>query len=154
MGLWDWALTAYGRPGVAPVCLALQDGHDQNIPLLLAAAWAAEQERTLDLDRAVTLARVWESDVVGPLRGARRALKISRSPIPDTGREALRETVKAVELEAERLLLAALESLAWPGEVAPVEAALTAAAARWSATKNSPPPPADGLSALSSALLG
>jgi uncharacterized protein (TIGR02444 family) len=154
VGLWDWALAAYARPGVAPVCLALQDGHHQNIPLLLAAAWAAEQGRTLDLDRAVALARVWEADVVGPLRGARRGLKISPPPVPDSSREALRETVKAVELEAERLLFSALESLAWPGEVAPVEAAVTAAAVRWSATKNSSPPPADGLSALSSALLG
>lgn len=154
MGLWDWALAAYARPGVAPVCLALQDGHDQNIPLLLAAAWAAEEGRALDLDRAVSLTRAWEADVVGPLRTARRALKVSRGPIPDTSREALRETVKAVELEAERLLLAALESLAWPGDVAPAEPALTAAAARWSATKNSPPPPADGIAALSSALLG
>ncbi len=153
MGLWDWALAAYARPGVAPVCLALQDGHDQNIPLLLAAAWAAEQGRTLDLDRAVAVTRAWEADVVAPLRSARRALKLSHPPVRDSGREALRETVKAVELEAERLLLAALESLAWPGDVAPVEAALTAAAARWTPSKNSPPP-ADGISALSSALLG
>jgi uncharacterized protein (TIGR02444 family) len=153
MGLWDWALTAYARPGVAAICLALQDGHDQNVPLLLAAAWAASEGRTLDLDRAVAVARAWEADVVGPLRSARRGLKISQSPIPDSGREALRETVKAVELEAERLLLAALESLAWPGEAAPLEPALAAVAARWGASKNSSPP-TDGISALSSALLG
>jgi uncharacterized protein (TIGR02444 family) len=153
MGLWDWALTAYGRPGVAAICLALQDGHDQNIPLLLAAAWAAAEGRSLDLDQAVALTRAWDADVVAPLRAARRALKVSHTPISDSGREALRETVKAVELEAERLLLAALESLAWSGETAPLEPALTAASARWSQTKN-PPPPADGIAALSSALLG
>ncbi len=158
MGLWDWALAAYARPNVAAVCLALQDGHGQNVPLLLAAAWAASEGRTLDLDRAVDLTRAWEADVVGPLRSARRGLKMSQSPIPDSGREALRETVKAVELEAERLLLAALESLAWPGEPVAVDAAavttaLAAAATRWSAMKNSSPP-ADGIAALSSALLG
>ena len=84
MGLWDWALAAYARPNVAAVCLALQDGHGQNVPLLLAAAWSAEQGRTLDLDRAVTLVQGWEADVVGPLRVARRGLKISRSPIADS----------------------------------------------------------------------
>ena len=41
MGLWDWAVAAYGRPGVAPACLDLQDRFEQNVPLLLAAAWSA-----------------------------------------------------------------------------------------------------------------
>ena len=153
MGLWDWALAAYGRPGVAAACLALQDARGQNVPLLLAAAWAADQCRTLDLDRAVALTREWETEVVGLLRGARRGLKLSRAPIVDSSRQALRETVKAVELEAERLLLAALESLSWPGEPACVEAALSRAALAWSAGKNSPPP-GDDIAALSEALLG
>lgn len=153
MGLWEWALEAYARPGVAPACLALQDADGQNVPLLLAAAWGADQGRTLDPDRAVALAAAWETDVVGPLRTARRGLKLSRNPIPDTRREALRETVKAVELEAERLLLAAFESLAWPGDVAPVDAALDSVARRWSALKDLPPP-TDGILALSTALLG
>lgn len=153
MGLWDWTLAAYARPGVAPACLALQDNNGQNVPLLLAAAWAATQGRSLDLDKAVALTRAWEADVVAPLRAARRGLKVSTPPIGDAAREALRQTVKAVELEAERLLLAALESLAWPGEAAPMDAALATAAARWSTPEN-PPPPAGEIVALSFALLG
>lgn len=140
MGLWDWAVAAYGRPGVAPACLDLQDRFEQNVPLLLAAAWSAAQGRTLDLDAAVALTRAWEADVVAPLRAARRGLKIAHRPIPDAGREALRETVKAVELESERLLLAALETLAWPGQAAPLEPALGRAAAAWATAKNSAPP--------------
>ncbi len=152
MGLWDWAVEAYGRPGAAPACLHLQDAHGQNAPLLLAAAWAAAEGRTLDLDAAIGLARAWEADVVGPLRAARRGLKTSHSPIPDAGREALRETVKAIELESERLLLAALEKLAWPGEAADVGEALSKAADAWARTKISPPPPAE-VAALAAALL-
>ncbi len=153
MGLWDWALTAYARSGAAAACLSMQDAHGQNIPLLLAAAWAADQGRTLDLDPAVTLTRAWEADVVAPLRAARRGLKLSRPPIASSSREALRETVKAVELEAERLLLSALERRAWPGEPAPVALALSAAAAAWAGAKNSPPP-SDDIAALATALLG
>lgn len=152
MGLWDWAVRAYGRPGVAPACLHLQDVHGQNAPLLLAAAWAAAEGRTLDLDAAVGLARAWEADVVGPLRAARRGLKTAHSPILDTGREALRETVKAVELESERLLLAALETLTWPGEPAALHAALDRAASAWAHMKFSAPP-SDEVAALAAALL-
>lgn len=152
MGLWDWAVQAYGRPGAASACLHLQDAHSQNVPLLLAAAWAASQARTLDLDAAVHLARAWEADVVAPLRAVRRALKVSHGPIPDAGREALRETVKAVELESERLLLAALEKLAWPGEPADPGVALGRAAAAWAHMKFSAPPPGE-VAALAAALL-
>lgn len=153
MGLWNWVLDRYARPGVAPICLTLQDEHGQNAPLLLAAAWAAAQARTLDIDAAVALTRGWEIEVVAPLRAARRGLKTSRSHIPDSGREILRETVKAVELEAERLLLAAIEKLAWPGDAGDVEATLTVAAEAW-ARPNSSPPPADKVAALAAALLG
>jgi uncharacterized protein (TIGR02444 family) len=153
MGLWDWVLEAYARPGVAAACLALQDAHGQNVPLLLAAAWAGAQARSLDLDRAIALTRAWEADVVAPLRSARRGLKTSRSPIAESSRETLRTTVKAVELEAERLLLAALESLSWPGEAREGEAALAAAARAWTGP-NFSPPPANEIAALGAALLG
>jgi hypothetical protein len=54
------------------------------------------------------LARAWEEEAVGPLRRLRRALK-ALDPEPD--REAVRDQVKAVELDAERRLLSALERL-------------------------------------------
>ena len=101
---WDWAVAAYARPGVAEACLDLQDTHGQNVPLLLWALW-----RGGDVTAAVTMARSWEKDVTGPLRGVRRRLK------GRTGAEALRDRVKAVELEAERVLMSALEAVAGPG---------------------------------------
>ena len=100
---WDWAVVAYAKPGVAEVCLDLQDAHGQNVPLLLWALW-----RGGDVTAAVTMARSWEDDVVGPLRGVRRRLK------GRAGAEALRDRVKAVELEAEHVLMSALEALAGP----------------------------------------
>ena len=98
---WDWAVAVYARPGVAEACLDLQDSHGQNVPLLLWAAW-----RGGDVAAAVGLARAWEDEVVAPLRGVRRRLK------GRAGAETLRERVKAVELEAERTLMLALEAVA------------------------------------------
>lgn len=101
---WDWAVAAYARPGVAEACLDLQDAHGQNVPLLLWAIW-----RGGDVDAAVALARSWEDEVIGPLRGVRRRLKARADA------EALRQKVKAVELEAERNLMSALEAFAGVG---------------------------------------
>jgi uncharacterized protein (TIGR02444 family) len=108
-GLWDWAVATYARPGVADACLQLQDEHAQSVPLLLWALWSAEAGRTPDLLTGAATARAWEEEVVGPLRRLRRALK-ALDPEPD--REAVRDQVKAVELDAERRLLAQLERLA------------------------------------------
>lgn len=113
--LWDWASGVYDAPGVAEACLHLQDDADQNVPLLLWAAWIAKSGRQPDaetLEAACDTARVWTDTTIGPLRAVRRTLK---APIPDMGdlaRELVRDRVKALELEAENYLLAALEILA------------------------------------------
>ena len=50
MRLWDWAIAAYGAPGVAEACLALQDSNEQNVPLLLWSAWVARTGRKPDVE--------------------------------------------------------------------------------------------------------
>ncbi len=116
---WDWAVAAYARPGVAEACLDLQDSYGQNVPLLLWAVW-----RGGDVGDAVDLATLWESEVIGHLRHARRNLKRFG------GYEALRERIKADELDAERTLMTALEGV-MPAPEAPAEARLRAVVARW-----------------------
>ena len=122
-------MAAYAKPGVAEACLDLQDTYGQNVPLVLWALW-----RGGDVLAAVALARSWDKEVVAPLRAVRRRLK-GRS-----GAEALRERVKAVELEAERSLMLALEAVA--GAV-PDPGAPAAVARAWG---GSPAP--DGLARL------
>ena len=115
MRLWDWARTAYAVDGVADACLELQDAAGQNVPLLLWAAWCAAEGRAPDedaLEAAGDTARAWQDTAIGPLRAVRRALKPRAPDLDDGDREAVRAQVKAVELEAERCLLAALEALA------------------------------------------
>lgn len=117
VSLWNWSVSAYDRPGVAEACLALQDSHDHNVPLLLWSAWTAATGRRPDgedIEAACDTARAWAASTIAPLRAVRRTLK---GPIPDVDSEArldLRKQIQAVELAAERYLLEALEALAPP----------------------------------------
>ncbi|MFI4950743.1 MAG: TIGR02444 family protein [Caulobacterales bacterium] len=146
MGLWDWTLEAYARPGVPDACLALQDRHRQNTSLLLWAVWAEAADPAL-LARAADVARRWDALALSPIREVRRALKPPFGGIGDAPREGLREDVKAVELRAERVLMEALEAMTERGGGEPALAALEGAAAAWGK-----PAPADALAALAVAL--
>ncbi|MFZ4166631.1 TIGR02444 family protein [Brevundimonas sp. NPDC058933] len=120
--LWSWAVAAYDAPGVAEACLGLQDHNEQNVPLLLWAAWIARTGRRPDeetIEAACDAARAYDTVIVGQLRAVRRTLK---APVPDIDhdhREALRQQVKALELDAERRLMLELEGLAPPPSGAP-----------------------------------
>jgi uncharacterized protein (TIGR02444 family) len=114
MTLWDWAVAAYAAEGVADVCLDLQDHHEQNTCLLLWGGWNAATGRRPDedtIEAACDVARAWDSTTISPLRAVRRTLKLPVPDIDDAAREAVRTRIKAVELEAERQLLLALEGL-------------------------------------------
>ena len=112
---WSWAVAAYDAPGVAEACLSLQDHNEQNAPLLLWAAWVAVTGRRPDeetIEAACDAARAYDTVIVSQLRAVRRTLK---APIPDVAndhREALRQQVKALELDAERRLMLELQELA------------------------------------------
>ena len=135
-GLWDWSVRAWAAPGVGETCVELQDAAGQNAPLLLWAAWAARTGRAVDedaLEAACDIARAWQETTVAPLRAVRRALKSRNPDLEDADREAVRAQVKAVELDAERRLLLALEALTGsPAAPRPVAEALIAVARQWS----------------------
>lgn len=130
--LWSWAVAAYGRPGVAEACLALQDDHGQDVPLLLWAAWRGPADAET-VEAACDTARSWRDAAIAPLRLVRRTLKKPVPDMEDAARLALREQVKAVELAAERGLLEALEALSGPAQVPAPDPlpALVAAARAW-----------------------
>ncbi|WP_374515954.1 TIGR02444 family protein [Brevundimonas sp.] len=137
MKLWEWSTRAWASPGVEGACLDLQDAQGQNIPLLLWAGWTAATGRTLaedDIEAACDTARVWQETAVAPLRGVRRALKTRIPDIEDADREAIRAQIQAVEIDAERRLLGALEALSPPpsGPAKPALPVLAAVSRRWS----------------------
>ncbi|MBV8535938.1 MAG: TIGR02444 family protein [Alphaproteobacteria bacterium] len=97
--LWTYSLRLYRRPGVAPACIALQDRLGVDVNVLFFCLWMAASGRPLmpaTLRLAAGLARVWTTNVVGPLRGTRRFLKPLDLP-------KLRGAVAQVELAAERV---------------------------------------------------
>ncbi|MFA4939817.1 TIGR02444 family protein [Brevundimonas sp.] len=143
MRLWDWAVTAYAAPGVGEACLALQDNSEQNVPVLLWSAWVAVTGRKPDaetIEAACDTARAWDSVVVAPLRSVRRTLKAPIPDIDDGPREAVRNRIKALELEAERHLLEALDALAPEpsGPARPAIEALIATARVWASVTPRP----------------
>jgi uncharacterized protein (TIGR02444 family) len=146
MSLWAWTLEAYGQPGVAQACLALQDDHGQNTSLLLWAVWAEAADADL-LARAADAAHSWEATALVPLRAVRRALKAPAPPVADAAREGLRDDVKAAELRAERVLMETLEAMGGARGGAHALAALEAASRAWGK-----PAPANALAALAAAL--
>jgi uncharacterized protein (TIGR02444 family) len=134
--LWPWSLEVYGRPGVEAVLLELQDAQGQCAPFLLWSLWVAASGRPLDAPKAAAcaeLARAWQDAAVSPLRKLRRDLEAkARSPRVQV---RVREGVKALELEAERMLLQMLEeaSAAQPGAAGNAEATLLLAMRAWGA---------------------
>jgi len=133
---WTFSLRMYGQPGVPPACLTLQDGSGVDVNVLLFALYAASCGRGLsaaDVNRIMASVEPWKNQAVVPLRGVRRFLKDTPEGFEPKGVEELRQRVKAVELEAERLQQETLFAL-WPDSslgnaMEPVAAARTNASA-------------------------
>lgn len=100
--LWDFSLQLYGRPGVEPACLRLQDSVGLDVNMLLLCCWLGTKGVMLPQAGFETLEgriRDWRRNVVEPLRAVRRYLKNAGEEAAD----GFREEVKHLELEAERL---------------------------------------------------
>ncbi|CDZ26732.1 TIGR02444 family protein [Neorhizobium galegae] len=112
-GLWDFALRLYGAPGVGEACLLLQDESGVDVPVLLFSAWLAKKSVALsptEIARIDALIADWRNEVVKPLRALRRRLKSGPHPASNKETEILRNGVKAIELNAEKIELAVLEA--------------------------------------------
>ncbi|MFV3304920.1 TIGR02444 family protein [Pseudomonas sp. NY15181] len=129
--VWSYALKLYARPGVEPACLSLQES-GVDVCLLLASAWLGDAGVAFEPARMSVLesaARDWREEVIVPLRSLRQRW---REPArQDAALAPLRERLKQLELEAEKVLLERLEDVAkdWPrGEAEDLSRWLDAAA--------------------------
>lgn len=114
--LWNHALALYARPGIETACLEVQTmGGD--VCLLLCATWLQARAVTFSEARAQALRAIagpWQNDVVAPLRSLRQQWRTPAQHDPHLA--ALRESVKGLELQAEKQLLQRLQTCAqhWP----------------------------------------
>lgn len=114
--LWRFAESFYQRPGVEHACLTLQ-ALGADVCLLLCATWLGRRGVIYDADLAEQmrqLARPWQYDVVRVLRQVRQDWR--QNAHHDSELAVLREQVKRLELEAERIQLQRLAALIseWP----------------------------------------
>ncbi len=115
---WRFSLRTYRAPGMQAACLALQESCDADVNLLLLCGWLGRSGRSIDkrrLREAMRCVRAWQSDVIAPVRQARRALKRNPPRDADLARR-LRHQMLALELELEFIEQAMLAELAarWP----------------------------------------
>ncbi len=103
---WTFSLAVYGRPGVPPACLTLQDSGGADVNVVLFALFLGRSGRVIDAQTAGRIAGTiepWRANIVAVLREARRALKEPPAPFEGPAVDHLRKNVKAAELEAERI---------------------------------------------------
>ncbi|MGK0498495.1 MAG: hypothetical protein ACJAYG_000124 [Oceanicoccus sp.] len=110
--IWDYTLSVYGKDGVSPILIRLQDEYGADVNLLLCACWLGGQGQLLNADGWRTLVQAsakWRAEGIIPLRALRRFLK------GQAGLEEFRERVNQLEVDAEQwqhqLMLEALDEL-------------------------------------------
>lgn len=110
------ALALYGREGVSGACLLLQQRTGLDVNVLLMAAWMGARRKrrlgTAEVARARALVADWHAEIVKPLRAIRQRLKSGPAPAPSEQTKQLRAKVQAIEISAELIELAQLQSLA------------------------------------------
>jgi len=102
---WTFSLAVYRQPNVAPQCLELQEKLSANVNVLLFCAWIGSEFSLLLGAGDVAALRAanpqWHDPVVRPLRGVRSYIKTMAGE--DEILQALRQKVKALELQAEQI---------------------------------------------------
>ncbi|MCW3149513.1 TIGR02444 family protein [Stutzerimonas stutzeri] len=107
--LWTFALACYARPGVESACLELQE-HGADVCLLLCAAWLEARHIDATPERLQQLSEIampWQQQTLLPLRRLRQDWRARAKQ--DAELSQLREQLKALELQAERIVLGRLE---------------------------------------------
>lgn len=106
--VWPNMILLYADSRISQLCLSLQDEFDADVPVLLLLVIADRRGISCEdeaFDQFLTDAATWRELVVRPLRTLRRAMKGRCEAGAET---ALREDIKRVELQAERLHVARL----------------------------------------------
>jgi uncharacterized protein (TIGR02444 family) len=102
---WRYSLRLYREPGIADICLQLQERSGVDVNVLLFVLWLAQEGRATgerDFHAIEEATARWRDETIRPLRAVRSRLKRPEI-LADTERSALRDAVKTIELQAERI---------------------------------------------------
>ena len=114
---WDFSIRTYKTEQVATACLSLQDERGVDVNMLLFCCWFGHTRGHLPLQsfqEIFDFSESWAARVVRPLRGARTWMKsdgCSDPRMPTRTCMELREKIKGLELNAEKIQQSVLESL-------------------------------------------
>ena len=116
-GFWDFSNRIYRVDHVSHACLSLQDESGADVNMLLFCCWAATVNVELSDDQfqnVLRFSRSWADDIVRPLRAIRSTMKHDGgrlSAVPIATFSELRENIKKIELQAEKLQQQQLETM-------------------------------------------
>lgn len=114
---WDFSVRTYRTSGVPDACLSLQDEFDIDVNMFLYCCWLAVRRGEFDTELwsdTIEFSSAWAGKLVKPLRLARTWMKhegCANGAGPTDACMQLREKVKSVEFDAERVQQEVLESL-------------------------------------------
>lgn len=114
LSLWEYSCNVYKQADIEEACLILQNKYDVNVPLLLFLYWSGQYKGVLVSDMAellVTETQHWNDVCIEPLRKIRADMKTKATGDANESWWGMRESVKHLELQAEKALLAKLEGL-------------------------------------------
>ncbi len=116
-GFWDFSVRTYRTIDVPEACLSLQNDYGADVNMVLYCCWIGACIGPFDKElfaAASEFSTNWADHVVVPLRSARTWMKhtgCSAKPVPTDACMELRDKVKSVEFDAEKLQQQVLESL-------------------------------------------
>ena len=123
---WDFSLDVYGRDGVPPACLVLQERHHIDVNVLLFCCWLGASGRGImtDAETAAMVGAVdsWHETVVREIRAVRQRMKGGMPPAPIELSDPLRSRIAKIEVDCEhveQLMLAAAVDRAVDGDKSP-----------------------------------
>ena len=113
---WSFSLAIYARPGVSECLIDLQDRFGADANVVLFCCWCGVSGRpSVDeplLREAIAQTGIWQSDVVQCLRSLRRHMKAGIDGVPLSNSDSIREEIKRLEIECERIEQMRLAGLA------------------------------------------
>ena len=104
---WDYALEVYGREGVSPALIALQDRHILDVNMLLLSLWVSGSGRGVltdaEMDHVLQVSSNWNPEIVCGLRRVRILLRDEIPLIPKDLSDAIRKQLLALEIDCEHV---------------------------------------------------